>query len=30
MVANISYVPVFLFNDKVKNNISFEYDEKKY
>ncbi len=30
-LANISYVPqsVFLFNDKVKNNISFEYDEKK-
>ena len=30
-LANISYVPqsVFLFNDKVKNNISFEYDENK-
>ncbi len=30
-LANISYVPqsVFLFNDEVKNNISFEYDEKK-
>ena len=30
-LANISYVPqsVFLFNDKIKNNISFEYDEKK-
>ena len=30
-LANISYVPqsVFLFNDKVKNNISFEYDESK-
>ncbi len=30
-LANISYVPqtTFLFNDKVKNNISFEYDENK-
>ena len=30
-LANISYVPqsVFLFNDKIKNNISFEYDERK-
>ena len=30
-LANVSYVPqtTFLFNDKVKNNISFEYDEKK-
>lgn len=30
-LANISYVPqtTFLFNDKVKNNISFEYDENQ-
>ena len=30
-LANVSYVPqtTFLFNDEVKNNISFEYDEKK-
>ena len=30
-LANISYVPqsVFLFNGKIKNNISFEYDERK-
>ena len=30
-LSNISYVPqsVFLFNDKIKNNVSFEYDERK-
>tara|TARA_B100001248_G_scaffold237202_1_gene200986 strand:- start:264 stop:1955 length:1692 start_codon:yes stop_codon:yes gene_type:complete len=30
-LSNISYVPqsIFLFNDKIKNNVSFEYDERK-